>query len=64
MIKKKYLYGEIDADMIYKYICKSSILLYDLEKNDVKKIYIKNDNSGFLNTYMSNVEFTNSTFTN
>ena len=58
------IYGVIDEDMNCEFIYRSSILLYDLEKGDIKKIYKTTENTGILNTYMGDLNFTNSAFSN
>lgn len=58
------IYGKIDEHMNCEFTHRSLILLYDLEKSDIKKIYITTENTGILDTYMGNLDFTNSAFSN
>ena len=64
ILLREIIYGEEDDAYNCEINIKNSIVLYDIENSDLKKIYITTEDSGQCNTYLGSYIFDAGTFSN
>ena len=64
ILLREILYGKEDLNYNCAITIKNSIVLFDLENSEVKKVYITKEDSGECNTYMGSYTFDYTTFSN
>ena len=64
ILLREIIYGEENLNYNCEITIKNSIILFDLEKSEVKKVYITKEDSGVCNTYLSSYTFDYTTFSN
>ena len=62
ILLREIIFGEEDEGYNCSINIQNSIILYDIEKSEVKKIYITKEDSGECNTYLPDYKFKDTTF--